>query len=119
MNSTAIKHLLNNPAAMVKYQRTGQLPSGQRPQSPLITLLEAVGPRALGHIEGVTVDFRLGYDGSRTFANAAQALRWCKPGIEMFHSYPAESWRIKGFTKVLTIEDLQACARIMDALRGR
>jgi len=97
--------------------QTGRLPQGVRPQSPLIDLLRALTPRDLLAIHGLTVDPRLGYQGSRQFHNAAQALNWLAPSDEVFDSFPAESWRHKGFSKRLTLRDLQAnCAQFPEAL---
>jgi len=107
--SKQLHRLATNPADMMRFQATGKLPSGIRPGSPLITLLEQIGARDLPFIVGLTVDKRLGYSGSRTFRTAAQALLWMKPAPEVFGFFPAESWRIKGFTQQLFLEDLKAC----------
>lgn len=94
----------------MRFQATGKLPSGIRPSSPLITLLEQIGAQDLAGIRGLTVDMRLGYAGSRTFQTAGQALLWLKPAAEVFGSFPAESWRIKECTRQLFLEDLQECS---------
>jgi hypothetical protein len=107
--SKQLHRLATNPADMMRFQATGQLPSGVRPASPLITLLEQIGARDLPRIVGLTVDERLGYSGSRTFHTAAQALHWLKPAPEVFGSFPAESWRIKAYSQQLSLEDLKAC----------
>lgn len=104
----AIKHLARSPKAMLEFQRTGRLPQGIRPQSPLIALFEKIGPGRLGHFVGITVGPDLGYMGSRTFHNAAQAYRWVKPDPEVFGHFPAESWRRKDFRSELYLEDLLA-----------
>lgn len=108
-NSKQLRILATNPHAYARFVTTGQMPRGTRPESPLITLLESLGPRALGEIRGLTVDHRLGYTGSRTFAFGSQALRWAKPGDEVFGHFPAESWRDKRFSRRLTVEDLAEC----------
>lgn len=107
--SKQLHRLATNPADMMRFQATGKLPSGVKPASPLITLLEQVGVRDLACIAGLTVDERLGYAGSRTFHTAAQALHWLKPAPEVFGSFPAESWRIKTYSRQLYLEDLRAC----------
>ncbi len=103
-----IRELARSPSAYVKFQATGQLPRMVRPASPLITLLEAIHPRYLPHIIGVTVGPELGYSGSRTFHSAAQALQWVRPEREVLESrsFPAESWRLKNFRGKLHLEDL-------------
>lgn len=112
--------LATNPRAYARFVTTGQMPQGTRPASPLITLLESLGPRALGEIRGLTVDHRLGYTGSRTFAFGTQALRWVKPSDEVFGPFPAESWRDKRFQRTLTVEDLaECCAKLPHALIPR
>lgn len=108
-SSKQIRLLATNPAAMMRFQATGALPSGIRPESPLITLLESIGLRDLGSFVGVTVDERLGYAGSRTFANAAHALRWAKPDTEVFGSFPADTWRMKVFVTRLELCTLIEC----------
>lgn len=115
-----IKRLLAKPAEMARYQMTGKLPEGVKPVSPLITLLEKISVRDRMLITGVVVDQRLGYSGSRTFANAEQALRWVKPAPEVFGTFPAESWRLKGFSKELSLEDMSpCCSRVPEGLLQR
>lgn len=108
VNPKQVRELARNPTAFVKFQATGQLPRLMRPQSPLITLLEAIQPRYLSHIIGVTVGPQLGYAGSRKFHTAAQALHWIRPDQEVLaaRSFPAESSRMKPFNKTLHLEDL-------------
>ena len=110
-SSKQIHLLATNPSAMARFQRTGKLPAGIVPRSPLITLLERIGVRDLSLIVGVTVDHRLGYGGSRTFGSAAQALHWIKPSAEVFGSFPADSYCDKSFAKQLELTDLMACAQ--------
>lgn len=108
MKSSVIQHLLRNPTALVRYHATGQLPSEHVPSSPLITLLEQLGPGQLVHIRGLTIDQRLGYQGTRTFAWAAQGLDWLKPR-DRFRPPASEGWRDKGFQSALYLEDLAEC----------
>lgn len=105
-----IRQLMRSPSAMAKYQMTGKLPSGVAPQSPLIELFKLLGPGRLERIQGVTIDHRLGYEGSRFFGSAYQAMRWVHPAPEVFGTFPAESWRIKSFSSKLYLDDLLACA---------
>lgn len=59
-------------------------------------------------IRSLKVGPALGYSGMRVFATAEQALRWCAPDREMLvcENWPAESWRIKSFSKQLTVNDV-------------
>lgn len=110
MASSRQLHLLaTRPAEMARFQRTGQLPRGIVPKSPLITLLEGISRRDLYAIGGLTIDERLGYSGSRCFPSAAMALRWLKPSPEVFGNFPAESWRMRSFGRPLSVTDLQRC----------
>ncbi len=113
MKSDQVKKLMRSPEAMARFRMTGQLPQGVKPKSPLITLLEAINPGDRGRIVGVRVGPELGYNGSRQFHTAAQALRWAKPKDEVFDSFPAASWQMGRFQKKLTIDDLaEQCANM-------
>jgi len=108
-----LRELARNPTAYIRFHTTGELPRLVRPASPLIDLLTQIQPRYLPHITGVRVGLELGYSGSRTFHTAAQALHWVRPAPEMLvgQTFPAESWRIKGFRAELFLEDLiEHCA---------
>ena len=111
-NSKQLRDLARNPAAYARFQMTGQLPAVKAPDSPLIRALERIAPRDLALIRGLVVDPRLGYNGHRVFATATQALRWCKPDDMVLsgHSFPADSWRMKHFSKELRIGDVLAQA---------
>lgn len=111
-----LKRLAINPTDYIRFATTGKLPEGMRPSSPLISLLEGLGAANRMRIVGLVVDQRLGYSGSRRFANAEQAYRWIKPSDEVFGSFPAESWRIKRFDKQLTVADLASCGSVPEAL---
>jgi len=120
VTSKQINYMATHPVDMIRFQATGKMPRGVEPHSPLITLLESIGVRNLGHIIGLTVDSRLGYSGQRTFSTAAQALHWIKPTNEVFGSFPAEEWRIKNFVKILKVENLiECCTDIPEAIRLR
>lgn len=108
-NSQKYRELARNPRAFMEYQRTGNLPQGVRPDSPLIRLIESIPPAKRGQYLGVVVSEQLGYTGRRVFHDAHRALHWLKPSAEVFGSFPAESHRLKHFSKTLTLADLEAC----------
>lgn len=106
--SKQLRHIATNPHAFAQFSMSGRLPEMVEPRSPLIDLLLKLTPRDRIAIVGLTVDPILGYNGSRQFHNAEQALRWARPQPEMLQarSWPAESWRLKGFAHKLTLETL-------------
>ncbi|WP_371436325.1 hypothetical protein [Polaromonas sp.] len=106
--SKQLRHIATNPHAFAQFSMSGRLPQMVEPKSPLIDLLLKLSPRDRIAIVGLTVDPTLGYNGSRQFHNAEQALRWARPEPEMLQarSWPAESWRLKGFAHKLTLETL-------------
>lgn len=114
--SKQLKKLATSPADYMRFMTTGKLPQGVRPASQLISLLESLAPADRIRITSVVVDERLGYAGSRRFANAEQAYRWVKPSDEVFDSFPAESWRIKSFDRRLVLTDLAACSDVPERL---
>lgn len=77
--SAQMRLLTRSPKHMMEHQATGRLPRVIEPESPLITLLERIGPRARQHISGVKLGPALGYQHSRTFENAESLYRWLKP----------------------------------------
>ena len=118
-----MRRLATNPHDLMRFQTTGRLPAGIKPAGPLVELLGAIGPRDRIGIRGVVVDARLGYEGCRTFETAQQAIVWVHPSSEVFGAFPADSWRIKGFERRLTLEDLNECCssipeRLMEAYTG-
>lgn len=106
-NSAAIRLLATNPRAFMRWQATGQLPHGEKPKGALISLLRSLTPRDRAGLRGVTVDRNLGYNGSRQFSSAEQALRWAAPSLEVFGSFPAKSWLVRSVQRV-TLDDLLA-----------
>lgn len=106
--------LARNPSAYARYQLTGRLPEVHVSRSPLITLMEAVGPRFLAQLRRVTIDQRLGYSGSRDFQWGSQVMRWLKPPGDSIHAPLSESWRIKRFQQRLYLEDLLECVAHVD-----
>lgn len=106
--SQQLRRLATSPYDLMRFRRTGQLPEGVKPSSPLITLLERISPRDRGQILGLRVDEGLGYAGSREFHTAAHALNWLKPAPEVFGTFYAESWRLKDFQRELFLEDLMS-----------
>lgn len=113
MDNRTIKHIMRNPHAYAEYCATGRVPERKKPTSPLITLLDSIYPRERAQITAVTVNQALGYQGSRSFHNAAQALNWLSPHNPGVH-IPSESWIIRTFHKQLTIDDLAQHARVPD-----
>lgn len=108
VSSKQLHALMRDPAKLMRFQATGQVPRMVRPQSPLITLLSEVNASDRVRIVGLTVDGGLGYLQSRQFQTAEQALRWVRPDVEMEEreSWPAESYRDKRFDKQLYLEDV-------------
>jgi len=100
--------MMTNPMAMMRFQATGETPRMVRPASPLIDLLTGIYPQDRARIVGVRVDASLGYESSRQFHNAEQAMHWVRPDSEMIESrsWPAESFRNKRFHETLYLEQL-------------
>lgn len=120
VTSKQLNHMLKRPHELQRFLLTGKPPRGSKPSSPLIDVLDALSPRDLGLIQGLTVDSRLGYSGSRRFPTASQALRWLKPADEVFGSYPAESWQDKRFVRRITLREVLDCAaKAPEGLEGR
>lgn len=118
--SQQLRRLATNPHDLMRFQRTGQLPEGVKPSSPLITLLERISPRDRGQILGLRVDEGLGYAGSREFHTAAQALNWLKPAPEVFGTFYADSWRLKDFQRQLFLEDMMSrCSSFPEHVAAR
>lgn len=116
----ALRRLATNPSAYAHFAATGRVPEGVRPQGPLVDLLRLISPRDLAQLRGVTICEPLGYGGRRVFDNGLQALQWVSPSDEVFGTFPAESWRLKGFYRVLTIDDLvDACASAPEGFAAR
>lgn len=111
----SLNQLLRRPAAMNRFLATGDIPSVAKPASPLITLLESLTPRERSRIVGLQVDPALGYSGSRQFHNASQALNWLNP-VNTSSVPPSQSWQDRRFQKCLTIEDIQAHARVPEEI---
>jgi hypothetical protein len=108
VSSKQLRHMMRHPAALMKFQATGRAPRITRPTSPLIALLMAINPGDRVRIKGVRVDAGVGYEGSRQFHTAEQALRWVMPDDQMIEgtSWPAESWRNKRFRDQVFLEEL-------------
>lgn len=110
--SKVIRELAKNPNAFMRFQATGKLPQEHKPSGPLYDLLKSIAPRDLGRLEGVKVGPSLGYSGSRQFSYGSQALRWIAPAGDNFRPWPSESWKMRGFSRRLYIEDLlESCAK--------
>lgn len=109
MHPKQMKHLMRRPQAMMKHQMTGQLPRMVTPRSPLIDLLERMGPRERLRYRGVQLNPALGYHCGFQFHTGEQLLRWLKPDEQMLESesWPAESYRNKRFNRPLSVDDLK------------
>jgi hypothetical protein len=116
MKPDQLRHLMRDPKAMMNFQATGKLPEPPAdPKSPLITLLQSFYPTERARITRVIIDHRMGYQGRRTFANAAQALDWlCPPNRPQY--LPSESAQDKRFQKDLGVEEFLECAIIPEAI---
>lgn len=110
VNARVLHAIATRPHLYAQWQLTGRLPSLSAPRSPLVDILGKISPRDRAAMLGFTVSPSLGYNGSRQFPTAEQALRWIRPHSQMMahESWPAESWRMKNFQRPLYIEDLLA-----------
>lgn len=107
--STQIKKIMRSPQHFMKFHMTGELPNVIEPKSPLITYLESIPPRDRLHLKNVRISPKLGYQSSARFQNAAQMLNYLKPSAHMDYTWPAESCRIKSFSKPITKELFDSC----------
>ena len=109
MHPKQMRYLIRRPQAMMRHQATGHLPQMKRPQSPLSTLLESLRAHDRLRFRGIRLSPNLGYQCGHPFHNAEQLLRWLKPDQNMIEGepWPAESFRIKRFSKALTVDDLK------------
>lgn len=110
-----IQLMLRSPKALMDFACSERLPQVSTPSSPLITLIESVPVRLRSRITCVIIGPDLGYQGVHRFQSLAQALNWLKPSYTAA-SYPSESWRLKRFTKHLSIGDLAPFCKIPDCL---
>lgn len=109
IDSKTLSILARNPTAYVRFCSTGDLPKLSDPKGPLITLLRSIYPHERLRILNLRVGPELGYQGMRTFQNAAQALNWVRPQHKAQH-HPCDSSQIARFTKQLSIDDLSQFA---------
>ena len=93
MHPKQMKHLMRRPQAMMRHQMTGQLPRMITPRSPLIDLLERMGPRERLRFRGVRLHPDLGYHCGLQFHNGEQLLRWLKPDAVVFPAVPEDTQR--------------------------
>jgi len=109
MNSRQAKWLVTHPKSMMQYQATRRLPRLVTPQSPLIDLLEKIPPRDRLRIRGARLHSDLGYQSGAVFPTLEALYQWIKPANEMVggEPFPAESFRLKGFRRALTLDDLK------------
>lgn len=113
MNHRVTRYLLNHPAEMVKFKATGKVPTCTPVTSPLIVFLESLPPRELVRWTGIGPLVELGYDHPGGFQNAAQLLHWLKPEPELVgnETTPAETRKIKPFSRNITREMFAACCQ--------
>jgi hypothetical protein len=104
--------MMRSPRAMMDFQLRGRLPDMVTPSSPLITLLRSIPPAKRVRIRGIRLHPDLGYQCTMQFHNGEQLLNWLAPNDYLRpDSWPAESFRIKQFSRRLTVEDLKVrCA---------
>ena len=109
MHPKQLRHLMSNPHALLKHQMTGRAPGLQRPDSPLIRLLESMTAYERLRYRGVRLSPELGYQCGLQFHNAAQLLKWLKPDDVMLEcdTWPAEQYRNKRLVTPLTVDDLK------------
>lgn len=101
-HSEQMRKLMRSPKAMMEFQVTGKLPSVDRLDSPLIRFLESLGAQKRLGIRPARLHPALGYDTNLTFNNAEQMYRWLKPSEYVSTAIPAESYRIKHFSRQIT-----------------
>ncbi|WP_312483441.1 hypothetical protein [Pseudomonas sp.] len=118
VDAKTMDYLARRPAAMSKYIATGVAPSLAEPDSPLIRLLKSIPPKDRAHITALRITSDLGYTGVHQFHTAAQALNWLVPPQPSTH-HPSQSHQIKGFKKVLTIDDLAASAIVPEDIAAQ
>ena len=117
MDARTVHYLARNPRALLNYQRTGKLPDMRVPTSPLITLIDTIPRRYHGLIRNVTIGPTLGYSRRWHHVTLAHALRWLRPDSPTpIDSVASERFRIKGYQKSLTIQDLAACCGYVPAI---
>lgn len=110
-HTTQLKHLARSPKAMMDFQMRGKLPNAVRPDSPLIRYLESISPRERINITNIRLSPSLGYQSGAQFSNAQVMLNYLKPSAWVVGNYPAESYRIKAFSKQITKDLFQAAQR--------
>ena len=110
-----IQRMMRHPAEYMRFRSTGQLPKGIVPTSPLLDILTRIPSKDRCRMLGFEINQELGYAGRRRFQTVEQAMRWLAPDSEVFGSFPAESWRIKGFCARLSFDDVVGhCACVPD-----
>lgn len=111
MNARMTCYLMSHPQAWMKFRATGQLPEVVEVTSPLIRFLESMPPRERVQWSGIGHLRDLGYDHPGGFQNASQLLHWLKPEDELIgnESSPAETRKIKSFSRTITREMFAAC----------
>lgn len=98
----------SDPSESSRFWASGITPSPRAaPESPLARALNEIPPIWRVRLGGIEVGPELGYVGSRFFRTPAQALLWASPPGSGWR-HPAESWRDKGFSEKIWLDDILA-----------
>ncbi|WP_221072344.1 hypothetical protein [Vibrio alfacsensis] len=112
--SRAIRHLMHNPNALMRFHQTGEMPRPRdAPASPLRELLDRIPPRYHPLFRGIVLSPKLGFSRPVQFQTASQLYRWLGHNQKLFgnESLPYMSHQIRSFRERLTVDDLIAhCA---------
>lgn len=72
---------------------------GSRHNFPFLKIAAAIPPMYWQYFQGVTLDSRMGFTGSRQFHSLGQAINWAKSDI-------GYSWSNKSFCKPISLDVL-------------
>lgn len=111
MSNMQIQAMMRSPKKLMHFHATGELPREcAAPSTPLLKLISSIPMRQWHQYTGVTVDRRLGFNGSRQFDSLHQVATWIGRNARLVDNkrMPYMSWMITGFNKKLQLEDLQA-----------
>lgn len=99
--------MFKNGKEIMDFHLLGKLPANRKRifKSPLINLLSKIPPRELLLYKGIRLSSKVGYTNGNVWSNGAILLRWLKSDV-------GDSWRIKQFSKRLTIEELRFHCRL-------
>jgi len=111
ITNTQIKAMMNSPQKLMRFHLTGKPPIERRaPSTPLLELINSIPMREWHLYVGVTLDRALGFSGSRQFNTLHQVAKWIGRGATLTDNQkmPYQSWVIRGFSKKLMLDDLNA-----------